>query len=310
MPLPSSGAMRMGADIGVELGNTATSMISLGATAPRTLAGIPSGAIRVAADFYGKASAFVFNQTISSNTNDYNLKNAAIAAGWDQVLALDATVTINAGVFVGSSSTGSPAFTTGSGFTAGTVLRLINNGFIVGRGGNGGGNNGTTPSQFAGSGGGGGAGVANSSGGATGIGFGAAGGSGGNTTAGGGGSGGFRQVSSGPPVGAQYYAGNAGSSGGLALQVSAALNVTNNGTIGGGGGGGGQGASRILFGEGGQVFVFEWLAGGNGGTLGNSGSAGTSGTAAGGAGGAAGAAVSGNSNITWLATGTRLGAIS
>ena len=69
MPLPSSGAMRMGADIGVELGNTATSMISLGATAPRTLANVTSGAIRVAADFYGKASAFIFNQTISSNTN-------------------------------------------------------------------------------------------------------------------------------------------------------------------------------------------------------------------------------------------------
>ena len=162
MALPSSGAMRMGADIGVELGNTATSMISLGATAPRTLAGVPSGAIRLAADFYGKASAFVFNQTISSNTNDYNLRNAAIAAGWDQVLVLQATVTINAGVFVGSSSTGSAAFQTGSSFPAGSTLAIINNGSIVGRGGNGG-SAGFVGGDSLGSAGGGGGGVVNGS---------------------------------------------------------------------------------------------------------------------------------------------------
>jgi hypothetical protein len=56
MPIVSSGSIRMGADIGVELGNTSTSMISIGATAPRALAGVTSGAIRVAADFYGKSA--------------------------------------------------------------------------------------------------------------------------------------------------------------------------------------------------------------------------------------------------------------
>ena len=138
MALPASGAIRMGADIGVELGNTATSMISIGATAPRTLAGVPSGAIRVAADFYGKSTAFVFNQTISSDTTNYNIKSAAIAAGWDQTKPLIATVTINAGVYVYSTSTGSYAFDTGSSFFAGSTLALINNGIILGRGGDGG----------------------------------------------------------------------------------------------------------------------------------------------------------------------------
>jgi len=45
-------------------------------------------------------AAFVFNQTISVNTQNYNLKAAAIAAGWDQVLPLNATITVNAGVYI------------------------------------------------------------------------------------------------------------------------------------------------------------------------------------------------------------------
>ena len=138
MALPASGAIRMGGDIGVELGNTATSMISLGATAPRTLAGVPSGAIRVAADFYGKSSSFVFNQTISSDTTNYNLKSAAIAAGWTQTVPLVATITINSSIYVYSTSTGSYAFDTGSSFYSGSTLALINNGTILGRGGDGG----------------------------------------------------------------------------------------------------------------------------------------------------------------------------
>jgi len=138
MAIPASGAIRMGADIGVETGNTATAQISLGATKPRQLAGVATGAIRVAADFYGKSLSFTFNQTISSDTTNYNLKSAAITGGWNQTAALNATVTINGGVYVYSTSTGTYAFDTGSTFPAGTSLNLINNGIILGRGGNGG----------------------------------------------------------------------------------------------------------------------------------------------------------------------------
>lgn len=301
MPIPSSGAIRMGADIGVELGNTATSMISLGATAPRTLAGVPSGAIRLAADFYGKSSAFVFNQTISSNTNDYNLRNAAIAGGWDQILALNATITINAGVFVGSSSTGSPGFTTGSSFPVGSTLTVINNGYIVGRGGNGG--------SGGGSGGGGGAGVVNSSGGSRGSSQGPANaGSPGTNTAGGAGG----AQGSAAPTNPQGNNASAGGNGGLALQVLYALTLTNNGTIGGGGGGGGGGGVEFTnFPPQPGSFITINRAGGAGGSLGTAGSDGVAGNGySNGAGGAAGDAVNGNSNITYLATGTRLGAIS
>jgi hypothetical protein len=55
MPLPASGAMRMGADVNVQLGNSATAQIPLGATGVRTLYNVPTGAIRLATDGYGKS---------------------------------------------------------------------------------------------------------------------------------------------------------------------------------------------------------------------------------------------------------------
>jgi hypothetical protein len=86
-------------------------------------------------NFYGKSLTFNFSPTIASNTTNYNLKSAAIAAGWNQTAPLNATVTINGGVYVYSTSTGAYAFQTGVTFPAGTTLRLINNGIILGMGG-------------------------------------------------------------------------------------------------------------------------------------------------------------------------------
>ena len=76
--------------------------------------------------------------TIAANTSNYNMKVAAANAGWNQTDPLDLTVVINAGVTVGSTSTGAYAFDTGTGFPAGSTLALINNGTIRGCGGNGG----------------------------------------------------------------------------------------------------------------------------------------------------------------------------
>lgn len=310
MALNNSGPISLrgttaGQSIQQELG--LSGQISLLDSAVRTLAGVPTGPVTMPTNFYGKANAFVFNQTISSNTNDYNLRNAAIAAGWDQVLALNATVTINPGVFVGSSSTGSAAFQTGSSFPAGSTLSIINNGSIVGRGGNGG-----SAQNLNGSAGGGGGGVINGSPGTPGTAVGNAGAAGTNTAGGAGGAG--IQFSQNQPTGINAnYNGTTGTNGGLALLVQYATSVTNNGTIGGGGGGGGGGSGTYRFLPQNQIFIVGCGAGGNGGGLGSTGSAGVTlvaGSAVGGAGGAAGAAVNGNSNITWLATGTRLGAIS
>ena len=135
MPLPASGAISI-SQISVEIGRASTATTSLNETAVRSLAGVASGQISMS-NFYGKAAAFNFSPTIAANTTNYNLKSAAIAAGWNQVLPLNATVTINSGVYVYSTSTGAYAFQTGVTFPAGSVLRLINNGIILGMGGNG-----------------------------------------------------------------------------------------------------------------------------------------------------------------------------
>jgi hypothetical protein len=80
---------------------------------------------------------FIFNKIISSNTQNYNLRNDAIAAGWNGITPLAATVTVNSGVYVWSDNTAIAGFNTGSNFPVGTTLSIINNGFIIGQGGNG-----------------------------------------------------------------------------------------------------------------------------------------------------------------------------
>jgi hypothetical protein len=80
---------------------------------------------------------FAFNATISASTNNYNLKTAAIAAGWNQVAPLVATLTINGGVVVGSTSVSTAALNSGTTFPVGSRITLVNNGTIKGKGGDG-----------------------------------------------------------------------------------------------------------------------------------------------------------------------------
>ena len=144
MAIAASGQIAFAGTIGVELGRSSTATISMSESVVYGLAGTSLGAQVSFSTFYGKSNAYVFNQTISTNTTNYNLKSAAIAAGWNQTSALNATVTINSGVFVYSTSTGSYAFDTGSTFPSGTTLALINNGTIIGKGGDGGAGGGGT----------------------------------------------------------------------------------------------------------------------------------------------------------------------
>jgi hypothetical protein len=73
--------------------------------------------------------------TYSSSTNNADLYSVvssllSIYSGFD--------VTINSGVTIGSSSTGTYAFVVSSSFPAATKITITNNGYIVGKGGNGG----------------------------------------------------------------------------------------------------------------------------------------------------------------------------
>jgi len=145
MALNSSGEISLigsiaGQSIAKELTLDPSAELGLFTPTVRTLLSVASGEISLF-NGYGKSSGpsnFTFNQTISSDTTNYNLKSAAIAAGWTQTVPLVATITINPSIYVYSTSTGSYAFDTGSSFYAGSTLALINNGIILGRGGNGG----------------------------------------------------------------------------------------------------------------------------------------------------------------------------
>lgn len=312
MALPASGAISL-SQVNVEMGVSATATRSLNDATTRTLFGVASGQISMSQG-YGKANQFAF--TISSNQTNADLRTLAINAGWNQSTKVVAT--ISGGVYISSNGTGTPALTVDGSFPGG--VELVNNGFIVGMGG--------------------------------------AGGKGGGVS------------------GNSIVDGAAGSGGGLALSVSSAVSITNNGTVAGGGGGGGGGKGGQDYvpsktgdasyniggggGGGGRSSAAANSGGGAGGTAsgalsgnsaGSTGGAGTSGGAGGGgatgaiagayggaggaggdwgaggatgssssnalnryisgpySGGSAGGAVSGNGNITWVATGTRLGSI-
>lgn len=289
MTLPVSGAISFN-NINVELGVAGTTQASLGQASYRSLAGVASGAISMS-NFYGKANQFAF--TIATNQVNANLRSLALAAGWNGTSKVVAT--INSGVWVYSNSTGTPALTVSGSFPGGA--EIINNGNIVGMGGAGG--NGANTMSAGGAGG-------------TALsvvsvatavrnnatiagGGGGGGGSAGNndcradpktgvvncTFSGGGGGGGGRSGltnSSGGLRGSGYYNGNAGAAGTSSAPGVGGLSWYGNYRGGSGGG---------------------WGANGNVDPIGD-----------GAAGGAGGAAVTGNSNITWLATGTRLGGIS
>lgn len=87
-------------------------------------------------DFRGTQSSVIVNiAAFSVDTQNYTLNPAAVTgyvAGFTTV-----TVTINSGVYIGSSSTSTYALTI-TGFVSGDTVNLINNGFIIGAGGNGG----------------------------------------------------------------------------------------------------------------------------------------------------------------------------
>jgi hypothetical protein len=287
MSLPTTGPISL-SQVNVELGRSATAAISMNESAVRTLFGRASGAISMQ-DGRGKANQF--NLTISSNQTNANLRTLAVNAGWNQTSRVIAT--INSGIFVSSNNTGTPALVINGSFPNG--VELTNNGSIIGMGGRGGDSFQGYGPGFNGNAGG----LALSVAVAVSIrNNGTIGGGGG----GGGGSGGYGVVNKG--VFFALETGNPGSGG----RSSAAANSAGGfggtpgitgaqGTVSAPGGGGTYGRGGNPAGAGGQ-----WGASGGSGSGVSNWSHGS--------GGAGGGAVSGNGNITWLAFGTRLGAIS
>jgi hypothetical protein len=142
MAIPSSGPITF-AQIQTEFGGS--NPIGLneyyrgGAYVPNipSNSGVPtSGAISVS-NFYGTNAAFVFNQTISSNTANYNLSSAMTAAGWNGTTTAFVNVTVGSGVWVYSNDTATPGFIVPS-LPAASTVAINNYGYITGAGGQGG----------------------------------------------------------------------------------------------------------------------------------------------------------------------------
>ena len=139
MTLNASGPISLagttaGQSIEIENGGNGTTTISLNDSAVRSLAGVPSGAITMPTNFYGKSNTVYPTYTFTSSTANASLNISAISgyvAGKSVI-----TVTVNSGVYLYATSTGNYGLNL-SGGTTGDTLTLVNNGFIIGQGGNG-----------------------------------------------------------------------------------------------------------------------------------------------------------------------------
>lgn len=278
-------------------------------------AGIPeSGAISIG-DFYGATKRIQITKTVSANTADgIDLKAYADANGY-QAGITDIYLVVDNGIYVGSPSDEESYAVTADGFATGDIVHITNNGYILGAGGTGG-NGGECCGSVAFDGNDGGRGIYTTI--ATNI-------TNNGTIAGGGGGGGGAGClkshsgtqkavgGSGGGGGAGYLGGTGGSESGGFCSRSPALQDGATGTQTTGGAGG-QGATATCSESGSSTVA----AAGNGGDLGQAGTQGGTSTPlyydwvgqTGGAGGAAGYYLVGNSNVTWVTEGTRLGQVS
>ena len=315
MPTPS-GTISL-ANVNTELGLAATTTISMNQANVRTLAGVGGSGTPISMqNLQNKSNRVTASATISSDTTNYVL-NTAKASGYSAGNT-DMTLTINSGVTVYSTSTGSYALTVDTSWATGDTVTIVNNGTILGRGGN--------------------AGPGGQLSVATGNGPGSPGSSGGpallvqraltlnniNRFAGGGGGGGGGGAGQVPEKsGGQGYGQGNGGGGGIG-NGSGAPGAPAGGPYNARAGGAGSAGTLTTAGTGGSNGQFPPSGiGGTGGGYGSSGSSGANGGngptyvflppgyfGIGGGGGGAGAAIVGNSNITYINTGTRNGSIS
>ena len=130
MALPLTGPLSL-SQVNTELGRAAGATLSLGDAAVRGLAGVGDDAIGLGA-LRGKSAQFT--HVITSHQQELDLHAYLQGQGWDGTSK--AEVTVAAGIYIWSDTTAKPALDMGGAFPGG--LTLINNGFIMGKGGDGG----------------------------------------------------------------------------------------------------------------------------------------------------------------------------
>jgi len=139
MTLPSSGAISLSA-IQTEFGGANPIGLSEyyrgGGIIPATTSfntTIPTSGLITFSNFYGTQKVFLFVTNITSVYTSYNIRDNVLAAGWDGSSLVEAIVTNSTTLSSGGSTF---ALRTGT-FPSGSVIKIINNGQIFGRGGSG-----------------------------------------------------------------------------------------------------------------------------------------------------------------------------
>jgi len=137
MATPAAPAALAMSAINTELGLGSTTQISMSAALVRTLAGVASGAIRFS-DLRGKSNRQVVTYLFNTNTANYTLTLGSTVPTSGTYVAgkSDITITINGSIYLYSTGTGTPALTIAGG-ASGDVVSLVNNGYIMGCGGQG-----------------------------------------------------------------------------------------------------------------------------------------------------------------------------
>jgi hypothetical protein len=133
MALPSSGEVSFN-NINTEIGYSATAQVSLNDADVRALFTQSSGAVDMNTG-RGKSWRQALTYTFGTNTTNASLNVTSISgyiAGRSDIV-----INVNAGVYLWSNSTSTPGLTLAGG-TAGDTVTLVNNGFIMGMGGDGG----------------------------------------------------------------------------------------------------------------------------------------------------------------------------
>lgn len=140
MAIKSSGQLSF-TEIVAEFADTAPHSMSefyRGGKVPTVNTNVPtSGAISFS-NFYNAVNRITANITYSTNQQQITV-NASTAPGY-VAGGTDVIITVNSGVYIWSDSTSIPALTI-SGGSVGDTVTLVNNGFIIGKGGDGGSGN-------------------------------------------------------------------------------------------------------------------------------------------------------------------------
>ena len=140
MPIKSSGQLYF-SEIVAEFADTTPHYLSEfyrgGGKVPTNNTNVPASGAIYFSNFYNAVNKPTLSVVYSTNTQQATV-NPTSLPGYIAGLT-DITITVNSGVYVWSDSTSVPALTINGGLSSGDTIRLINNGFIMGKGGKGGG---------------------------------------------------------------------------------------------------------------------------------------------------------------------------